>query len=258
MAATLLTILPVGEDDSREGARLPSPDQATAFFPLVGVLFGLLGVGILGLAQVIGINLGAGAMLLGALVVGVWAVLSGFLHWDGLADTADGFAVRGSPARRLAAMADPRVGAVGVAAVVMLALVQVSALAALAEKGALWAALLAPVLGRAAAAVAVWTLPPARDEGLAASVSGRPFASEIAWAAVTVVAVCAWAIVAAASSGDSRSLWAALAATGAGVVAVIVVSRALSRPLGGTTGDVLGASVLLVEATVLAAAALAA
>jgi cobalamin synthase len=89
-------------------------------------------------------------------------------------------------------------------------------------------------------------------------VSGRPFASEVAWATVTVVAASVWAIVAAASWGSSRGPWAALAASAAGLVTVVVVPRVLSRPVGGTTGDVLGASVLLVEATVLAVAALAA
>jgi adenosylcobinamide-GDP ribazoletransferase len=222
----------------------------------VGVLFGLLGVGILGLAQVVGVDMGACATLLGAIVVGVWALLSGFLHWDGLADTADGLAARGSSERRLEAMADARVGGVGVAAVVMLALLQVGAVAALADKGAIWAVLLAPVLGRAAATVAAWSLPPARHEGLAASVSGRPFASEVLWAAVTVVATSLWALAAAASMGPSRGAWAALAAIAGGLAVVVVGARALARPIGGTTGDTLGASVLLVETTVLAFAAL--
>jgi adenosylcobinamide-GDP ribazoletransferase len=256
-AISLLTVVPVGAKSEHEAAPSSAFAQAPAFFPLVGVIFGLLGVGVLGLAEVLGVDMRANAVLLGALVVGAWAGLSGFLHWDGVADTADGVAVRGAPDRRLAAMSDPRVGAVGAAAVALLALAEVGAVAALAGSGALWALVLAPVLGRAAASIAVWTLPAAREDGLAASVSGRPFPSEVAWLVAAVVGVIAWAAAAATWWASSGSALSVMGAAVAGLVAAYALPRTLARPFGGTTGDVLGATVVMVETTVLAVAAVA-
>ena len=70
-------------------------------------------------------------LLTAALAVAVLALGSGFLHLDGLADTADGLAVQGDRGRRLEVMRRGDVGPVGVVVLVLVLLVQVSALAGL-------------------------------------------------------------------------------------------------------------------------------
>ncbi len=64
-------------------------------------------------------------MLVGAAVIAAWALLTRFLHWDGLADTTDGLLGGSTPERRLEIMRDSRVGSFGVTAIVMVALLQV-------------------------------------------------------------------------------------------------------------------------------------
>jgi adenosylcobinamide-GDP ribazoletransferase len=123
-AISFLTILPVRS----EWADGETP-RATGWYPWVGWILG-------GLA-VLGVNWGislvdhppvaTGAILLGALVLGGWAALTRFLHWDGLADTFDGVLGGDTPERRLEIMRDSRVGAFGVSAMIFLAFIQFAA-----------------------------------------------------------------------------------------------------------------------------------
>ncbi|MDQ6793873.1 MAG: adenosylcobinamide-GDP ribazoletransferase, partial [Chloroflexota bacterium] len=104
--------------------------------------FGLVGAGV-GAAGGIAIVIVAGVSPLaaGALAVAVMAILSGGLHLDGLADTADALAV-GDPARADIARQDPRVGSAGVVALAVAVVVDAALLASLATtSGALRAGL---------------------------------------------------------------------------------------------------------------------
>ena len=133
-------------------------------------------------------------LLTAALAVAVLAFGSGFLHLDGLADTADGLAVQGDRGRRLEVMRRGDVGPVGVVALVLVLLVQVSALAGLlaARCGSAAATLcLAVVASRATLVVACARgVPPARADGLGSGVAGSvpPALAAVVVGAVAVVA----------------------------------------------------------------------
>ncbi|WP_415842726.1 adenosylcobinamide-GDP ribazoletransferase, partial [Pseudomonas reidholzensis] len=142
IALQFLSSLPVtlpGMPAPRENGR------SLLFYPLVGLLFG----GLLWLASYL--LQGTAAPLHAALLLTLWVVLSGALHLDGLADSADawlgGF---GDRERTLLIMKDPRSGPIAVVTLGLVLLLKFCALWVLVERGAGALLLLAPVIGRAA------------------------------------------------------------------------------------------------------------
>lgn len=238
-AIRLLTVLPLG---TREG------EHAARYFALVGWLFAAVALGIASGAVALGAADGLKAVLTATVIVAAWAVLAGFLHWDGLADSADGLGVRGDAQRRLAVMRDSTIGAFGVAAVVFVAIAQVAAVAVIVESRSWWALAAAPVLGRWGAGVALSLREPARIDGLGARYARRTSALDLAVQTVPVVALIA------APGGQRATIMLAVVL---GIAAAWVIPAPFARRLGGITGDVLGATVLLTEAVVLVMGALA-
>jgi adenosylcobinamide-GDP ribazoletransferase len=178
-------------------------------------------------------------LLTAAIALAVLALGSGGLHWDGLADTADGLAVPGDRERRLAVMRSGDVGPVGAATLVLVLLAQASALAdVVARLGASDAAItagLAVVVSRTAVTLACTNgIPAARADGLGSAVAGSvPWPIMVAVLAGT--AGLSWLV-----DGVPGLAGVALAAIGAGAVLWCAWRR-----LGGVTGDVLGACVEL-------------
>lgn len=236
-AVRLLTVVGV---PGTEGAR---PVQ---YFTWVGWLYATLGAGLVALVAWLGRTGALFSLLSAALVIASWGVLSGFLHWDGLADSADGIGVRGDSTHRLDVMRDSTIGAFGVGAIVFVALVQVVALAA-AIDAHVWWALGAPVVGRCGAALALWHRKPARADGLGARYSGSGGA---VGHAVLFVALLPLAFLPFPPSPARL-----IAVTGC-LAAAALIPSIFTRRLGGVTGDVLGATILLSETLVLVVAAL--
>lgn len=229
--------------------RLPLPDcgvvavgglaRAMRLFPLVGAGIGAL-AGLVFVAAHALLPLGPAALL--AVLAGV--MLTGALHEDGLADTADGLGARGGRERRLEVMRDSRTGAYGVLALIFTIGLRATALgaapSALAGLGALVAA---AAWSRALIPAAMQVMAPARSDGLG-SHAGVPDATVAATAAVLGL------VLTVAGLGVAAPV--AVLAGLAGALAVVMVAR---RTLGGFTGDVLGAVQQVAEAAVLLAAA---
>lgn len=236
-AVRLLTVLPVGGADS---------GRPVGWFGWVGWLYAATGAAIVSAAGLLELDTGIGALLTSALVIAAWGGLSGFLHWDGLADSADGLGVRGDAARKLAIMKDSTIGAFGVCAIVFVLLLQVTSLAVALEAGSRWV-LAAPVFGRLAAALALWLRTPASETGLAARYAGKASAGGIVvlTAAVTLLLALSF------PPTPGRAI-----VTVAGITFAALVPAVFSRRLGGVNGDVLGAAILLTETFVLVACAL--
>ncbi|MDH5288801.1 MAG: adenosylcobinamide-GDP ribazoletransferase [Acidimicrobiia bacterium] len=241
-----LTRVPVGE--RAHGVALP---RTLPWFPAVGLLVGLV-VGIVAAVVAAAVDPLTGA----AVAVAVGALVTGGLHEDGLADTADGFGGGWTPEERLAIMDDSRQGTFGVLAVVASVAIRVAAVAHLAgdrtgPAGPWTVVLAAPVAhlaARAWAVAALVTTPPARGEGLGwtAGAPGGRWASS-----VLALALGVWAVVAVLVAGPVPAV-AALAAGGAATLAVVSLSR---RKIGGLTGDVAGAIEQLAEMAALTAMA---
>jgi adenosylcobinamide-GDP ribazoletransferase len=222
----------------------------------------------MGLAPLVGTTLGAVAvlvawaagalldpLLVAVLVVGVLASLTRLIHWDGLADTADGLG-SGRPAdEALAVMRRSDIGPFGVFAIVAVFAAQVAAVVDLLGRGALGGVLVGVLLGRGALVLACRSgVPAARPEGLGAAVAGSVGPVQlVAGALVTALALAVTGVL------DPHLRWPALLLAAASAAAWAAATTAyLRRRLGGMTGDTLGA---LVETTtsvalvVLAAAA---
>jgi adenosylcobinamide-GDP ribazoletransferase len=230
-AGVFLTRVParlIGVDPS------PTPDfrRASRVFPVVGCLIGLAG----GIVLWIALAIGMPALAAATLAVTATMALTGGLHEDGLADTADSFG--GATAeQRLQIMDDSRIGTFGAAALVLTLLIRVTSLAALAAvlgpSGAAAVLVAAEGISRAAM-VRLWhELPAARLNGLAHE-SGPPdhTAMLIALVIGLVLALLLIPVI-----GLRPVIVAAILAAAASYG----LTRLVAQALGGRTGDTLGA-----------------
>lgn len=214
----------------------PARLHSLPWYPLVGLLLGAL---LYLLAWAVH---GWPPLLSAAAILAAWVALTGALHLDGLADSADAWVGgMGDRARTLAIMKDPNCGPMGVAAVVLTLLLK---FAALASAPAWPGLLLAPLLGRAALVAAFLFVPYVRaggmGEGLAASSRAL---NTLVLVAVAVGCLCA----------GLRGVVALIAVT----ALFVAWRRACLQRLGGMTGDTCGALAELTEAVVLVVAAVA-
>ncbi|EQM76210.1 adenosylcobinamide-GDP ribazoletransferase [Pseudomonas stutzeri] len=236
IALQFLTSLPVRLD------RMPEPQavgRSLLYYPLVGLLLGAM----LWLVGAVFEN--ASVPLLAALLLTVWVALTGGLHLDGLADSADawlgGF---GDRERTLTIMKDPRSGPLAVVVLVLLLLLKFVALWTLLAADQRLALLLAPLLGRSALLGLFLTTPYVRPGGL-----GQVLAEQMPRNTSRIVL--GGVVLACLALGSSG--WLVLAATvGVGWLS----RRAMCRRIGGTTGDTAGALLELVECAVLVVLAL--
>lgn len=230
LALGLLTRLPLpGQPDMARGA-------ASAWaWPLAGLAPALLA----GLA--IWLSSGLGAGLSAALALAVMAMVTGAMHEDGLADTADGLWGGWTAERRLEIMKDSHIGTYGVLALVLSALARWSLLAGLIAAGhALPALLAAAMLSRVPMVALMAWMPPAREGGLSRAV-GRP-GLRTAGIGGSVALLLSMALC------GGVAIWAALAA----LVVAAGLGGVAQAKIGGQTGDILGASQQLAEIAALA------
>lgn len=234
IALSFLTRLPVTAPGS-----LPANGLARAMraFPLAGAAVGAISGAVL-LAALPPLTPAIAAVL--AVLAAVW--VTGGLHEDGLADTADGFGGAGDRTRRLAIMRDSRIGSFGVVALVLSLGLRASALAALAADpaAAVLALIAAGALSRAVMPVAMRLAPPARSDGLGFG-AGKPPAGT---AATAMLLAAATALACLPFAGAVAAVLAAMATT-------FGLCRLAERKIGGFTGDVLGALQQGVEIAVL-------
>ncbi len=240
LALGFLTIVP-----ARVGATRPGDlGRAAAWFPVVGLLLGLS----LSAAQWLLLRLFAPAVA-GGLTVALWAVLTGGLHLDGLADCGDGLLAAVAPERRLEIMRDSRMGAFGGLTLGLFLILKVLAAGAL---PALPLFSLQPSFTHpmawlpfgplvVAAVGARWLiLPMGRQPGARPGGLGADFALGLRPAGVAIAAGFTFVV---ALLGGVRALAALAAAHG---VAWLILQMARRR-LGGVTGDILGLTVELAE-----------
>jgi adenosylcobinamide-GDP ribazoletransferase len=220
-------------------APVPSSDTATApdwlsrcakYFPAVGICVGLVSAGVLLLAGSIW-----SPIIAALLAVAASIVITGALHEDGLADTADGFGGGWSVEKRLAIMKDSRIGGYGALALGFDVALRVTALAEM----PLWTGAAALIAAHAAAritpAFVMNALPYAGDTAaMKVSYADAPVSGpDIRFALVVVVcALLPLAYVSIPSVISGLLLGALLAA------AIALWARKL---IDGYTGDILGA-----------------
>ncbi len=206
-------------------------NQASRYFPLVGVVVAAITAGVYALTAWF---LPAPVAVLLSTAAGIYA--TGAFHEDGFADMCDGFGGGMTPERVLEIMKDSRIGAYGAIGIICLLATKCTTLSMLPPLEAIAALFVAHPLSRLMATSLIWRLDYARAEGkakpLAQKMSTAEFALAVATAAIPALAMiaCGWLT------------WTTLA-TGIIIAAIATTWLACKfvRRIAGYTGDCLGA-----------------
>jgi len=229
-AFALLTILPLGPTDA------PHPGdsgRAAIWFPLVGLIIGLLTAGGRWLLSRI-----FPPMAAAPLTLALWVILTGGLHLDGLADCCDGLLGSASSMRRLEIMADSRLGSFAGVGLVLFILAKFAAILS-------HAPFLAPYIFILSAVISRWLVllagkqPLARPDGMAAD-----FASGLTTRTILISALLPLGL---ALLGG----WRGMVAAGLSILVALIIFRFARSRIGGVTGDVFGLTIELTELVVL-------
>ncbi|MBW1647917.1 MAG: adenosylcobinamide-GDP ribazoletransferase [Deltaproteobacteria bacterium] len=224
-ALQFLTILPLGPSDRFD------PRRVMRFFPVAGIVIGSLVSAFDALATLV-LPLPVAA----ALDVALLALVTGALHLDGLADTADGLLGPHDRTRALAIMKDSRVGAMGVVTVALVLIVKTVALGAVSDHRTL-ALILVPAFARSAMMVAMAVMPYARKGGGTGRAFFHPPARAVDLAAIAL------------PLGLSVFLgWRCIVIITVFAAVTILMLQFYRRRMGGVTGDLIGALGEVVEA----------
>lgn len=224
LSLSLLTRIPVG---SFKEITDQDSGRAALFYPLVGLLIGVI------LYLPILFFQNTPPHFLAAVIITLWAIITGGLHLDGLADSADGWlGGLGDKERTLKIMKDPVVGAAGAIALVCFLLLKFTGLSVLIESQYSWLLIFTPVIGRLMILLTFHTTEYANKTGMAnAAVENLPKRPSL----IIILLGFFFAVV--------LNIW--------GVVCVLVgfylLRRLMIIRLGGCTGDTVGATVEISE-----------
>ena len=214
---------------------LPSREQnalSMLFYPVIGLMIG-------GVLWLVASYVQLPMMLLSCAVMVVWVWLTGGLHLDGLADTADawvgGF---GDRQRTLTIMKDPNTGAMGVIAIVLCLALKWAAVYCLLELDAVLALLFVPMLGRMSALALFATTPYVRQHGLGSALQDVP--KFLLWLVMLGFGAAVFAL----------SWQMALVMIGVWAVMLAWLRWRFVGRIGGITGDTVGASIEVVEVAI--------
>jgi adenosylcobinamide-GDP ribazoletransferase len=225
-AVRFLTIIPLA------GTLGTAQDDLACFFPVVGLIIGVLSGGLTWIFYLILPPLTAAVFS-----TAVLAFFSGALHLDGLADTADGFFSSRPKERILEIMRDSRIGAMGVIALVLVLVTKISCLAALVPNSAVKSVVLMPVIGRVCLVVMMAILPYVRPDGGLGSLFYTRTVKRVAyWSMPPSLGFVYWVT-------GTQGLFAA----GLTFSVVLFFAAFCRNKIGGATGDTLGAACELAE-----------
>lgn len=235
LALEFLTVVRWRREAKYDG---PALGASLGYFPLVGLLIGVVLAAVDWTASRL-----LAAPVVAALLVATFALITGALHLDGLADSADGLFGGQTPAERLAIMRDSRTGSFGVVAVVVVLLLLYAAFLSLGGPARIWALVAVPVFARFAMVLAVALYPYARPSGL-----GKLYHEHARWKPLMTATVGALACALALLIAGPLLL-------GVAATVALAIGALTTRRLGGLTGDIYGAIGVLTEALLFVIAA---
>ena len=224
---SLLTCLPADRNNTL------SYDTGSGWsWPLVGAAVGAVGAAVAALCTMAGMP----EVLAALLALASMIALTGALHEDGLADSADGLIGGTSRQQRLDIMQDSRIGTFGAVALLVVLSGRLACMFELLAAGELAGPLIAAAaMSRAAMFGAMHLADPARPGGMAAAL-GKPTPASLA------AGLAIGSVVAFLAAG-----LAALAAAAAALAVGMVFIGLARRRIGGVTGDILGCAQQLTE-----------
>ncbi len=214
--------------------------QAVAWYPVVGLLIGLL----LGLVGWMSVALFT-PWISAALVLTCWVLLTGALHLDGLADSSDAWmGGLGSRTRTLSIMKDPNSGPIAICTLILVLLLKLTSLHALVAAHQYWAFIWALVFARCYAVLLLMHTPYVREKGFGSA--PKEHLSETAcYLLISVVSLTALLALS----------WKALPVMLIGLASAYGLRQLMLKRLKGCTGDTIGALIELTEVVLLLAIA---
>jgi adenosylcobinamide-GDP ribazoletransferase len=233
-ALCFLTIFPVPDTWIKQQDNRTVQGNSLLFYPVVGLFLGAALVVVSFFLSVFD------SLLISALLITVWVVLTGALHLDGLADTADAWlGGHGDPDKTLSIMKDTHVGVAAVVAIVLVLIIKILALNEIRTE-LIFALLVTPVLARTSVMVLLLTTDYVRPNGIGTRmVVAMP--RNIAWAVVVLVCLLSMVVL----------RWQAIFVLISVGLAIYLYRIALQRRLAGTTGDTAGALIEIIEVLIL-------
>lgn len=240
LAVGTLSIVPVGE--------LPQVDRTGARWAMVLAPAGAIPAAVMaGFVTWAGTAVHLPPLVIGIVVVAVLGWITRAMHWDGLADTADGLAAGWSRERALEVMRKGDTGPVAVGVLFVVLALDAACIAAVLRADAGWLLVAGAVLTSRAACtlIAVRGLPAARPDGL-----GVVVADNVPVWAVATTAVISLAVFALLAIPAGQGVLALVAGV-LGLAAVAVLAIRCRTVLGGVSGDVLGAGIEIALAVML-------
>ncbi|MDE2383019.1 MAG: adenosylcobinamide-GDP ribazoletransferase [Alphaproteobacteria bacterium] len=186
-------------------------------------------------------------LMVAAFTIGFGLFVTGALHEDGLADTADGLLGGSTRERRLEIMRDSRIGSYGASALILALMMKASAYDALLALPLWQVVLILAATGAFSRTMVVdmmWATRAARSDGLSAH-AGRPSRPTVLLAIVTGGALAVFA-------GWDFSPITGFVAIGVAMAITGLMRRQAMRLVGGQTGDICGAVQVLAELGMLA------
>jgi len=235
LAIQFLTIFPVR---SLEAVKEQDVGNSLLYYPIIGLIIGIV---LLGLAWSMG---STDHLITAAVLLMVWVLLTGALHLDGLADSADAWLGGvGDRQRTLAIMKDPASGPAAVVCLILVLLVKFTTIAHFLAQGNWMILLLAPVLGRTSVIVLLLSTPYVRPQGIGSQlVDHMP---RIACKRIVILTLIATLLF-----FGFNMVWLLVILSGL----FMLLRKQLLQRLGGTTGDTTGALVELTAPAVLVSA----
>ncbi len=236
-ALQFLTTIPV---PWQREAREDELGRSAGYFPVIGLIIGLILVGLAWLFDLILPTAVANALLLVSMVI-----FNGAIHLDGFADTCDGIAGHKTVEERWQVMRDSRAGAFGIVGVVLLLLVKYVSLNSIPEASLMMTLILMSVVSRWTMTYAIFAYPYARSSGL-----GKTFKQGTTWPRFTMATLITVAVAAILAQLVGLAIifviW----------VITIVVAAYFKSKFSGLTGDNYGAINEISEVSVLVLIAL--
>ena len=236
LSVSFLTRIPISKDLLFERSLM----DAAWSFPLIGGLVGFLGGMVVLLLSYFNIS----PIIISFLTIGAIILLTGGLHEDGLADTADGFGSNKRPEDKIRVMRDSQIGVYGTLALIITILMKVSALSELIDNDHISTCVIALVvsgaLSRSSMIGIAFFLENASETGLA-TLAGKPSPSSIGVCFFISILLCVFLL----------PLTKVLAAILLSLVATVIIGVLSKKQINGYTGDILGTSQILSETVIL-------
>ena len=236
LSVSFLTRIPISKDLLFERSLM----DAAWSFPLIGGLVGFLG----GMVALLLSYFNISPIIISFLTIGAIILLTGGLHEEGLADTADGFGINKNPEDKINIMRDSQIGVYGTLALIIAISVKAVALSELINKDPFFACVIALIvsgaLSRSTIVGIAFFIEKASETGLA-SFAGKPKANGAGMCFLISILFCIFLL----------PLTKVLAAIFLSIVTTVVIGFLSKKQINGYTGDILGTTQILSETAIL-------